>query len=72
MAVHEGDACDKPLLLNLFQSHTFSTVVHLAARTSLAVSINDPISLAHSNMECQMIILQVLKEFGVSPCLTKR
>lgn len=65
ITVHEGDACDKPLLTNLIKSHSINVIVHLAARTSLTVSIDDPISLVHSNVECQFVILELLKDYKV-------
>ena len=47
-------------------SHAISHVVHLAAQAGVRYSLYDPAAYVTSNIECLLVLLDVLRQFPVS------
>lgn len=46
----KGDICDAALITQLFESHTFDSVIHLAAESHVDRSIEDPLAFVNTNI----------------------
>lgn len=59
----EGDICDEALLRQLFTSHNFDSVIHLAAESHVDRSIADPLAFVNTNIIGTVNLLNVCKAF---------
>ncbi len=57
------DVCDFPKLLDLFSSHQFSHVCHLAAQVGVRYSLENPFPYQKSNLEGFLNILEACRKF---------
>lgn len=57
-----GDVCNETLLTSLFEAHTFTHVVHLAAQAGVRYSLNHPLSYVRNNLECYATLLEVVRK----------
>lgn len=57
----KGDITDEALINNLFDTHKFDGVVHLAAESHVDRSITDPLAFAKTNIMGTMILLNAFK-----------
>ena len=62
LTVQVVDICDKQALFSLFESHSFSHVVHLAAQAGVRYSFTHPEVYLKTNIEGFMHILQALQQ----------
>lgn len=59
------DVCDFPKLLDLFSSHQFSHVCHLAAQVGVRYSLENPFPYQKSNLEGFLNILEACRKLPV-------
>jgi len=57
------DVCEFPKLLDLFSSHQFSHVCHLAAQVGVRYSLENPFPYQKSNLEGFLNILEACRKF---------
>lgn len=57
----KGDITDEAFINNLFDTHKFDGVVHLAAESHVDRSITDPLAFAKTNIMGTMILLNAFK-----------
>ncbi len=58
----KGDILDQELLLELFQTYQFDSVIHLAAESHVDRSINNPLSFIETNVVGTMCLLNAARE----------
>jgi UDP-glucuronate 4-epimerase len=63
--VVEGDITDKVCLQELFSTHDFDLVCHLAAQAGVRHSVEHPEVYMQSNVQGTQILFEVMKEFEV-------
>ena len=63
--MHYADVCNQDLLEELFTKHKFTHVAHLAAQAGVRYSLQNPLAYIHSNVECQLVLLDVLSQHPV-------
>lgn len=68
--MYRGDVCDQTLLSFLFEKFNFTSVVHLAAQAGVRYSLEHPLHFIHSNIECYITLLNLIKAHKVSSHLT--
>ncbi|MDD2709498.1 MAG: GDP-mannose 4,6-dehydratase [Verrucomicrobiae bacterium] len=61
----EGDITSRQTVRDLFGSHRFDMVIHLAARAGVRASLKDPFLYQRVNVEGTLNILEAMREFGV-------
>ncbi len=59
----EIDVCDYPKLIDLFATHKFSHVCHLAAQVGVRYSLENPFPYQKSNLEGFLNILEACRKF---------
>jgi len=57
----KGDITDESFINTLFKTHTFDSVIHLAAESHVDRSISDPLAFAKTNVLGTMILLNACK-----------
>ena len=57
----KGDITDEDFINNLFETHRFDSVIHLAAESHVDRSITDPLAFAKTNILGTMILLNAFK-----------
>jgi len=57
----KGDITDEVFINNLFEKHTFESVIHLAAESHVDRSIKDPLAFVKTNVIGTMILLNAFK-----------
>tara|TARA_R110001632_G_scaffold232467_1_gene373346 strand:+ start:814 stop:1863 length:1050 start_codon:yes stop_codon:yes gene_type:complete len=57
----KGDITDEDFINNLFKTHRFDSVIHLAAESHVDRSITDPLAFAKTNILGTMILLNAFK-----------
>lgn len=60
-----GDICDREFLEKIFKEKNFDAVIHLAARTGVRTSINEPSEYVKTNIEGTVCILEQMRKTGV-------
>lgn len=65
LPVEEGDAGDPQVLDAIFGRHRIDSVVHFAARKSVAESVSDPLGYYHSNLGLVISLAAVAIDRGV-------
>ncbi|MGE5587143.1 MAG: UDP-glucose 4-epimerase GalE, partial [Clostridia bacterium] len=60
-----GDTGDRDALCAAFASHEFNVVMHFAAHTSVAESMEDPAKYFHNNVAKGLTLLDVMRKAGV-------
>ncbi|MCR4401227.1 MAG: UDP-glucose 4-epimerase GalE [Firmicutes bacterium] len=60
-----GDTGDRDVLREVFASRDFDVVMHFAAHTSVAESMQDPAKYFHNNVAKGLTLLDVMREAGV-------
>ena len=63
--VYRNDVCNSSHLLDVMTSHDVSHVVHLAAQAGVRHSQRDPLSYVTANIDCLLVLLDVLRRFPV-------
>jgi len=58
--------CNSSHLLDVMTSHAVSHVVHLAAQAGVRHSLDDPAAYVTANIECLIVLLDVLRQFPVT------
>jgi UDP-glucose 4-epimerase len=59
------DINDKKLLSNIFSTHQIDNIIHLAGLKSVNESVQNPLVYYHNNVSGTIILLQVMKKYGV-------
>jgi UDP-glucose 4-epimerase len=63
---HKGDCCDKNFVTEVFKTQgPIDAVIHFAAFKSVGESALIPLEYHHNNVGSLMILLEVMKDFGV-------
>lgn len=60
-----GDCGNEELLNNLFQEFPITSIMHLAASTSITESVNNPEKYIHNNFHNTQNLLNVAKKFNI-------
>jgi UDP-glucose-4-epimerase GalE len=60
-----GDLADKEAVRNVFKNHDIAAVIHLASRIDVAESVLKPGDYYNKNVNTSLILLEVMREFGV-------
>ena len=63
--VYHNDVCNSSHMLDVMTSHGISHVVHLAAQAGVRYSLRDPLSYVTANIDCLLVLLDVLRRFPV-------
>ena len=63
--VYHNDVCNSSLLVDVMTSRRISHVVHLAAQAGVRYSLYNPLSYVTANIECFLVLLDVLRRFPV-------
>jgi dTDP-glucose 4,6-dehydratase len=58
----KGDICDESYVNQIFKSHQFTDIIHLAAESHVDRSINDPLAFAKTNILGTMILLNAFRQ----------
>ena len=58
----KGDITDEPFIHDLFETHKFESVIHLAAESHVDRSIEDPLAFVKTNVIGTMILLNAFKQ----------
>lgn len=61
----KGDITDERFLRELFSTHSFDVVAHLAAQAGVRYSVEYPSVYVETNVHGTQVLLEVMKEFGV-------
>ena len=61
VVIYKSDVCDAAFLEQLFVTYAFTHVVHLAAQAGVRYSLDHPLTYVHSNIECQIQLMDVLR-----------
>ena len=63
--VYRSDVCNSSHMLDVMTSRRISHVVHLAAQAGVRHSLDDPLAYVTANVECLLVLLDVLRRFPV-------
>jgi len=63
--VYHNDVCNETHLLYMMKTYHITHVVHLAAQAGVRYSLRNPQSYITSNVECFLVLLDVLYLFPV-------
>lgn len=63
--IYVGDIDDNPLLQNVMDRHSISSVIHLAASISVDESVRDPLKYYDNNVASSMSLLRYCLENGI-------
>lgn len=63
--IFRGDISDEKVLAQVFTTHEFGNICHLAAQAGVRHSIDDPLSYIRSNIVGFTNLLETAKDFGV-------
>ena len=61
----EGDCTDREFLKSVFSKRSISAVMHFAAFKSVGESVEHPLRYFRNNIDSLIVLLEVMKEFGV-------
>lgn len=56
---------DLEQMRKVFQAHRFSKICHLAAQAGVRYSLQDPFAYNRTNVQGMLVILELMKEFGI-------
>jgi UDP-glucose 4-epimerase len=63
---HKGDCCDKDFVTRVFKTQgPIDAVIHFAAFKSVGESASKPLEYHHNNIGSLLILLEVMRDFGV-------
>ena len=62
---YEGNVQDKQLLVNIFKKYKFDAVIHFAGLKAVGESVQKPLEYYQNNLDSTLVLLQVMKQFGV-------
>ncbi|MGF6991418.1 UDP-glucose 4-epimerase [Lachnospiraceae bacterium PM6-15] len=62
---YEGDVLDKETLSQVFAKETIDSVIHFAGLKSVGESVQKPLAYYQNNITGTIILLEVMKEYGV-------
>jgi len=65
----EGDLNDRELLESLFETCSFTHIIHLAAQAGVRYASKDPMAYVHSNLAGTVTLLEVIKDQKPMPVL---
>jgi len=65
LCFHRVDLLDKAALASVFRSHEIDAVIHFAGLKAVGESTQIPLRYYHNNITGTLILLEVMKEFGV-------
>ena len=68
----KGDITDEDFINDLFETHRFDSVIHLAAESHVDRSITDPLAFAKTNILGTMILLNAFKNLWQNKWKEKR
>ena len=63
--LYRGDICDSDLIQKIFEENKIDTVVHLAAKCGVRLSLDTPLDYVNTNIYGTVNILEKMKQFGV-------
>ena len=63
---YEIDCNDQAAIRDLFEAEKFDGVIHFAAYKAVGESVADPLKYYENNLGSLIVLLKVMKEFGVS------
>jgi len=66
VTVYCNDVCNSSHLLDVMTSGNITHVVHLAAQAGVRYSLSNPTAYVTANIECLLVLLDVLRRFPVS------
>jgi len=66
--VYRNDVCNTSHLLSVMTSHSVTHAVHMAAQAGVRHSLYDPLAYVTANIECLLVLLDVLRRFPVYVC----
>ena len=70
ITVYNEDVCNIDFLEDIFNQYNFTHVAHLAAQAGVRYSLQNPQAYIHSNVECQLALMTVLKNRPVSSVIS--
>lgn len=62
---YEFDVQDKNALSELFKNNSFDAVIHFAGLKAVGESVINPLAYYQTNIDSTLVLLQVMKEYGV-------
>jgi UDP-glucose 4-epimerase len=65
LSFHRVDLLDKAALASVFRSHEIQAVIHFAGLKAVGESAQIPLRYYHNNITGTLILLEVMKEFGL-------
>ena len=61
---HKMDICNREAIINLFKSHKFTDVIHLAAESHVDNSIEDPVLFMQTNILGTLNLLDAFRQYS--------
>jgi UDP-glucuronate 4-epimerase len=65
VTIYKADVCNESQLAELFTRYRFTDVIHMAAMAGVRYSVKKPLAYVRNNIQCQMALLNVLKQHKV-------
>lgn len=65
MHFEQVDCCDQEAMRHVFDKYQFNSVIHFAAYKAVGESVAEPLKYYHNNFQSLIVILELMKEFGV-------
>ena len=62
---YEADLLDKEALEEIFEKETIDSVIHFAGYKAVGESVAKPVEYYHNNITGTLILLEVMKKYGV-------
>lgn len=62
---YEGNVQDEELLEDIFQEHKIDAVIHFAGLKAVGESVQKPLEYYQNNLDSTLVLLQVMKTYGV-------
>ena len=72
VTVYHEDLCHTEFLEDIFTRYNFTHVTHLAAQAGVRYSLENPLAYVRANVECQIVLLEVLRKYPVSKTMCHR
>jgi UDP-glucose 4-epimerase len=65
LTFHKVDLLDRASLEQVFEKYAFQSLIHFAGLKSMGESVNIPLDYFHNNVTGTLVLLKVMKKFGV-------
>ncbi|MBF0781105.1 MULTISPECIES: UDP-glucose 4-epimerase GalE [unclassified Granulicatella] len=62
---YQEDVTDKAALINIFEQETIEAVIHFAGYKAVGESVQKPVEYYHNNLMSTIVLVEVMKMFGV-------